>query len=195
MGRISSLFQWYGSFIGDCSNIVYLILNLFSHQNEIPRNLFVIKMGRTKTQYFSKLIDEKECNTTFDHLVKTIQWEDGIRSKKGFTRFAKAMSFGQDKQVDSLIERALEPLHKDWIILGIYLNYYLDGSNWTPAHSHPKQTQLIISLGATRTLKVGTKDYKMSNGDVIVFGSSTHSIPIEDTKDARISIATFMVPI
>ena len=81
-------------------------------------------------------------------------------------------------------------LHNQYQILGIYLNYYKDGNHYTPSHSHKGMTQLVVSLGTSRTLKVGFKDYRLNNGDAIVFGSSTHSIPQENTNEGRISIAT-----
>ena len=83
------------------------------------------------------------------------------------------------------------------------LNYYKDGTHYTPSHSHKGMTQLIISLEATRTLHVGSKDYRLNNEDVIIFGSSAHSIPIDSSLlntntlvdiVGWISIATIMQP-
>ena len=55
---------------------------------------------------------------------------------------------------------------------------------------------MIISLGATRNLIVGDTTYTLNSGDVVIFGSSTHQVPIQQTvNDGRISIATFMIPI
>ena len=43
------------------------------------------------------------------------------------------------------------------------------------------------------SLKIGTKNYNMSSGDVIIFGSSNHGVPIEEeVTEGRISIAVFM---
>lgn len=96
----------------------------------------------------------------------------------------------------SAIARVVSAIKMSNIIDGIYLNYYRDGNDWAPSHSHPGETQLIISLGATRSLKIGTKTYEIGNGDVIVFGSSSHSI-IQDPSitEGRISIATFCHPL
>ena len=66
---------------------------------------------------------------------------------------------------------------------------------WTPNHSHKGTHQLVISLGTSRTLQVGNKDYLMENGDVILFGSSMHGIKPDQSVNGRISIATFMVPV
>jgi len=140
---------------------------------------------------------EKDFALAFFHMLKeNVQWDEGIRSKKGFTRKAKALAPGDIPEVDYIITHVLEKLGKtNYLLLGIYLNYYENGNMWTPNHSHPGTHQLVISLGATRTLTVGKKDYKMENGDAIIFGSSIHGIPKEETvTEGRISIATFMKP-
>lgn len=79
---------------------------------------------------------------------------------------------------------------------GVYLNYYRNGEMWTPNHSRPGTHQLVISLGATRTLEVTKKKIPMKNGDAILFGSATHGVPKEpEITTGRISIATFMRPV
>lgn len=135
-------------------------------------------------------------------MAENVTWVKGIRSKNGPTRLVKPIDLAQDDDISqtikSVVISALDsiPLQYNYAILGTYLNYYKDGSMYTPNHSHPKQHQLVISLGATRTLKIGQKEYKMANGDVILFGSSTHGVPIEPSvKEGRISIATFMIPV
>ena len=76
------------------------------------------------------------------------------------------------------------------------MNYYLNGEHYTPNHSHPKMIQVIISLGTTRILNIGKKEYKSSNGDVFIFGSSIHGVPKQlEIKDGRISIALFCSPL
>lgn len=93
------------------------------------------------------------------------------------------------------VARKLQSYFK-YVVLGVYLNNYEDGDMYTPAHSHPGQHQLVISLGATRTLNVGSKSYEMNNGSAIFFGSATHGVPREPAiKEGRISIAVFMSPI
>lgn len=71
---------------------------------------------------------------------------------------------------------------------GAYLNLYRDGRD---IHSH-QTAQIVISLGATRVLKVGSKEYSTENGDMIIFGKSNHELlPDETVHTARISIALF----
>ena len=62
----------------------------------------------------------------------------------------------------------------------------------TPSHKHDGQTQIILSLGTTRTLIINSKKYDSNNGDIFIFGSQIHSIPKEhNITDGRISIALF----
>jgi hypothetical protein len=149
-----------------------------------------------RTIYLPHALDADRCTASYDYLASNIQWDDGVPSRtKGFTRFAKAMNLGEDSVVTDLVTDGLKAVGGDWDVIGLYLNYYLDGSNWTPTHSHKGTAQLIISLGATRTLTLAKKDFALANGDVMLFGAGIHSIPLApDVKDGRISIATFMVP-
>lgn len=151
-------------------------------------------MARTKTEHFYRMIEEDEATTIFNHLRCNIQWEEGIRSKSGPTRKAKSMDFGIDDILDYIIIKILAKLDVDTSsVRGIYLNYYRTGSDWTPNHSHPGMKQVVISLGADRVLTMGSKNYVMSNGDVIVFGSSIHGVPKDpNCTQGRISIALFV---
>lgn len=148
-----------------------------------------------KTTFVEHLIDADTANALFTVLRDEIPWEDGIKSKSGFTRKAHSCNMGNYPQVDSLITQALDKLAQTdaYAIFGIYLNYYRNGEDWTPSHNHPGTQQIVISLGATRTLNVAKKSYQMSSGSAIIFGSSQHGVPKEPTVlEGRISIATFM---
>lgn len=103
---------------------------------------------------------------------------------------------GEIPELDDLINITLSELTQtEYVIHGIYLNFYENGTHYSPNHSHKGTHQLVISLGETRTLKVANKDYVMDNGDAIIFGSSIHGVPKDNTVNGRISIATFMTPI
>jgi hypothetical protein len=151
----------------------------------------------TRTEIFPSLITADTATFAFEYLRDTIKWESGIKSRKGFTRLAKSLDVTEDEVVYSLINSALKGMSKgknklrSLAIYGLYLNYYKDGSMWTPNHSHPGTTQIIISLGATRTLNIAKKSYQMTNGDVAIFGGSIHGVPKDETTDGRISIAIF----
>ena len=133
----------------------------------------------------------------YEHLRDTVKWVEGIRSRKGFTRKAAYWYMGKDSKVDAAIMQGLDAVAKyHYAISHVYINYYEDGDMWTPNHSHKGTHQLVISLGTTRTLEIGKRSFPMGNGDVIIFGGSTHGVPKEPSiTDGRISIATFMVPI
>lgn len=152
---------------------------------------------KCKTTFVKGVIDEKDSNNLYKYLEKHIKWEDGIKSKKGFTRKAKALNYGDNKKIDEAIDEALSKLTDTrYHIIGVYLNYYENEEMWTPNHSHKGTHQLVISLGDSRTLQVAKKEYLMEAGDAIIFGSSIHGIPKSDIpKGGRISIATFMVPL
>jgi hypothetical protein len=150
----------------------------------------------TRTEYFPSLIPADTATFAFEYLRDAIKWEEGVKSRSGFTRLAKSVSMDDDV-IRSLVETAVKGISEgknnieSLALFGVYLNYYKDGSMCTPNHSHPKTTQIIISLGGTRTLNVAKKSYRMKNGDVAIFGSSVHGVPKEDTTEGRISLAVF----
>lgn len=151
---------------------------------------------KCKTTYAEGIVDASVADFTYRHLADNIQWEEGIRSRKGFTRLAKALGPGDDEMVDQLIAAALEELAQyTYTMRGIYLNYYKNGEMWTPNHTHPGTHQLVISIGEPRTLTIAKKDYLMQNGSAAIFGSATHGVPKSDTKEGRISIAVFLEPV
>jgi len=82
--------------------------------------------------------------------------------------------------------------YKSLNIVGCYLNYYENEKHYTPSHKHLKTIQIIISLGATRTLLINNKKYNSNNGDVFIFNEQIHGVPVEKNKNnSRISIALF----
>jgi hypothetical protein len=153
-------------------------------------------MARVLTRHLSNFLPSDEGWALYYHLQEVITWEAGIPSRKGPTRLAKSIDLDQYPEITAVLARALKHLYPEKEtagVYGVYLNYYRDGSMWTPNHSHKGSTQLIISLGATRVLKVGKKDYSLQNGDVIVFGSSVHGVPAQpEVQEGRISIAVFL---
>lgn len=99
-----------------------------------------------------------------------------------FTRLAKSIHPEDDDVVASAVETGLTKLGIKMKLHGCYLNYYKDGTFYTPNHSHPGTVQMVLSFsepGGERTLKVGKKDYLMQNGSGIVLGSSSHGVPKE----------------
>lgn len=151
-------------------------------------------MKSCKTTFKKGVLDKNFATSLYNLLENGIEWDEGVRSRKGFTRKAKALHLGMIPVIDEAIAIALSSLTNiSYEVEFIYLNYYENGEMWTPNHSHSGTHQMVISLGCSRTLQVTKKDYVMENGDVILFGSAIHGIPKEpNVKEGRISIATFM---
>lgn len=149
-----------------------------------------------KTQYFKEVFDKDNSVEMFNYLRYNTQWEEGIRSKKGFTRLAKSINPSEDDIILNILVTAFKKLNlKNLFVYGCYLNFYKDGEYYTPNHTHPGTIQLVISFnedGRERILTVGKKDYLLENGSCVIFGSSAHGIPKAKDKKGRISIATFM---
>ena len=162
---------------------------------EIPP---IIKKKYQSTQYFSKLLTSQESNTIFQHLIDTIKWNKGVYSSKAgkHTRLAKALSLSDDAKVKWAVLESLKRMNlTDYVIYGVYLNFYRDGEDYTPQHKHEDTTQLVISLNEVdgdRDLTIGKTKYHLGNGDAIIFGGSIHGVPKQPNRKRRISIATFM---
>lgn len=154
-----------------------------------------------RTFHLQKVISDEVGLVLYEYLKASVIWEEGVKSRKGFTRYAKAMSFEELStnlidEFPSVILNLIEVIDKYSVrqnCIGVYLNYYLNGTNWTPNHKHKNTTQIIISLGATRTLTIANKNFQSRNGDIFVFGSAIHGVPIEEVSDGRISIALFNI--
>lgn len=156
-----------------------------------------------KTILHPKLVDTDTATALFDYLLQNVPWIDGIYSSKlkRVSRKAYFCDFGnRNSEIDNVITELVISklsqlgLHHEYAILGVYVNYYRDGHDIAPMHNHPKQTQMVISLGATRNIVIVGKTYTTENGDVIVFGSGMHAVPeMPEVTQPRISIATFMV--
>ena len=156
-------------------------------------------MKRTVTSYHPQFFTQEESTDLYNKLKSRLLWKDGIYSSKAKCTTRKAHTMDaipetiEEAEIHSFIARAFTSVGIDKGISGIYVNYYRNGNDWAPAHSHPGHTQLVISLGAERELKVGKKTYSMSNGDIIIFGSSIHEVVRDSTiTEGRISIAVFI---
>lgn len=152
-------------------------------------------MALTYTRHIDNILDQDEGYKLYFSLVDTIPWQDSIKTRHGgFTRKGYSIEFGRHSELDHAILTSLLNfgISKDKV-LGVYLNYYQDGDMYCPNHSHKGTRQIVISLGATRTLNVSNKSYNMQHGSAIIFGSSMHGVPREPgIKDGRISIALFI---
>lgn len=155
---------------------------------------------RQKFHHLKGHIDPDSCDRLYDFLKDNVKWGEGIKSKNRHTRSAapydldEFMEFIYDfpDVIDKVIA-VVDTLSERKVCEGLYLNYYKDGNDWTPNHTHPGTTQIVISLGGTRTFQYGKKNFPSENGDVLVFGSGSHGVPQEPAiTHGRISIAMFM---
>ena len=150
------------------------------------------------TQFFPQVFTKEEAKNIYQYIHDEIKWEKGIYSQhsKQTTRLAKSLSFEDNDLIKWAVVEAIKRMKiVNFIIYGLYLNYYRDGNDFAPSHSHKDTTQLILSFnedGGDRTLKIASKSYPLNNGDCIIFGSSQHGVPKETNKKGRISIAIFM---
>lgn len=153
---------------------------------------------RVKTMHVRSALTDEAATVLYQQLKDGLPWRDGIPSRRhGFTR--KACALDPERLPSNILDalrvaaNALGQSHA--FIRGVYVNYYENGTHWTPNHSHPGSVQWIISLGATRTLTVGKKQLSMANGDLALFGGGIHGVPREpDIHEGRISIAVFTDP-
>lgn len=155
---------------------------------------------RQKFHHLKGHIDATTCDLLYTFLRENVTWGEGIKSKNRHTR--SAAQFSEEEFVDFIsdfkvtVETIMDIIYtysERQTCAGIYLNYYKDGNDWTPNHTHPGTTQIVISLGGTRTFLYGKKEFESENGDILIFGSGTHGVPKEpEITHGRISIALFM---
>ena len=172
----------------------------FSEALHKLENLQINKSKRTLTKHYKTIISDSD--SIYTYLKTNVPWVDGIKNrKKLITRLAYAGGNSVlDTYIENLIITALQKIHNleeskdcEYLLLGTYINYYRDGNDYLPKHSHPGTLQFIISLGTTRVLTVGSKSYSLQSGDCMLFGSSSHGIVQDSTiTDGRISIACFL---
>lgn len=153
--------------------------------------------------YYPNFIPKSASSAVFETFLKITPWKDGIcsRTTKGKpSRKAYSVDMQATDNVNqsyvSFITGCMSQLdiNSEYAVLGIYANYYRDGNDCAPTHSHQGQTQLVVSFGASRKLIVKDKTFVMNSGDLIIFGPEPHSVPQQpEVTEPRISLATFMV--
>ncbi len=151
--------------------------------------------GRIKTQHFESILSHDQALALYLYLETTVDWEDSIPSRtQGQTRKGRAVTLFETPELSYVLDTILNKLSCTKAhVYGVYLNYYRDGNDFCPNHTHKDTRQVILSLGATRTLRVGAKNYRVKNGDAVVFGGSLHGVPKEpEVTEGRISVAFFL---
>lgn len=146
---------------------------------------------RFRTVYVPNYIDIVTQNTLYNSVCETFKnkWRPGPRS----SRLATAQPLDAVPGIYDVVTRIMQEYLPESAVYNVYYNLYLNGSMYTPNHSHPDTLQIIISLGpGIRTLNVGKKPYIQSPGTLTIFGSSTHGVPKEPhIIEPRIGVAIF----
>ena len=163
-------------------------------------------MEKCKTQIIKNAIPKETADNLYDYLKDNANWVESIKSRRdrengGFTRFGCLINIEEYPAIQVIVSEILDKVqknknHKGYIIGDVYLNWYKDGTMWSPNHSHKGVHSLVISTGVTRQFVLGKKIIDVENGDAVMFGSAIHGIPKQsEIKGGRISIAVFLVPI
>ena len=86
-------------------------------------------MKRCRNTFRKNILNDELSAMIYNYLRDAVIWEEGVRSKKGFTRKAKSLSpENTDPNIISLIDHCVSRLtNTNYLILGIYLNYYENG--------------------------------------------------------------------
>ena len=146
--------------------------------------------------FYPQVLTADESHNLYDYLKHKMPWKDGIRSRCGPTRQAIPVSLDDDDLIKWAVMEVFKRINLgNFVIFGLYLNYYRDGNDYTPEHRHKDTTQLVISLcepDGDRQLTVNSSTYMMGNGDIIIFDDQKHGIPKMSNRKGRISLATFM---
>ena len=151
-------------------------------------------MPRVRTSIHTGLVSPELAAAAFSYALANIDWIQ-LRtrtSKRWAATFPMAVLVAHEP-IQLIVVAVCAALDIPYTQLpSIWLNLYRDGNDSTPSHKHDSR-QVIISLGATRRLQVASKSYALASGDVAVFGSSVHSVPIQpEVSNERISIALFI---
>jgi len=76
----------------------------------------------------------------------------------------------------------------------IKMNWYPDGMAQVTDHRHDNWT-ILVSLGASRVLNVDYARVLMDDGDVILFGTQKHGVPVAaPTQGGRLSLVMMFSP-
>jgi hypothetical protein len=72
--------------------------------------LIILQMKSCKTTFKKQVLNQDFATSLYNLLENTIEWDEGVRSRKGFTRKAKALRLGMIPEVDEAIAIALSSL-------------------------------------------------------------------------------------
>jgi len=76
----------------------------------------------------------------------------------------------------------------------VKMNWYPDGVSQVTDHRHDNWT-ILVSLGASRVLNVDYARVSMDDGDVILFGTQKHGVPVAPpSQGGRLSLVLMFAP-
>lgn len=143
-----------------------------------------------------QILQYDESMSLYEFIRDNSPWNSGILSRTGVSRLQCHLSDCiQDVQdvVLNLVRIVLQKYEYVNTILGIYMNYYRNGSDYCPRHQHRGTKQIIISLGCNRPLNINGRNYPIQSGFCISFGEEYHSLNKCSVNEGRISIAIFYI--
>jgi hypothetical protein len=151
----------------------------------------------TKMVRLPNLLPESEADRYYSLLLEKIF----VPKIEPYNDPAHALQSGSEfvtlfPELFELLKEKIEFLRTEYKIRPTFFScnclYYPDGRASMFPHSHPAQTQFILSLGETRTLLVSGESIEMKTGDAVIFGPLEHEVPIEEhVTGGRISIVLF----
>jgi len=148
---------------------------------------------------------------TYDSLVKEVPWRqakvvarDLNTGELGLRYNEKGESLNAGRQVadysggldflDKLLQRVFSEMNIRDPQARIFMNFYTDGKDKVSQHRHDFWT-CLLSFGSPRILTVDGRPILMRDGDLIVFGTQNHGVPVmPDISGGRVSLVIFFYP-
>lgn len=109
---------------------------------------------------------------------------------------------GECEALDELVFKVVQDfnlpdpgaMHGDTARYTVKMNWYPDGMAQVTDHRHDNWT-ILVSLGAPRVLNVDYARVLMDDGDVILFGTQKHGVPVAaPTQGGRLSLVMMFSP-
>lgn len=96
--------------------------------------------------------------------------------------------------LDRVLQKAFSELNIRDPQARVFMNYYADGQEKTGVHRHDFWT-CLLSVGCPRILTVDNRPILLRDGDLIVFGTQNHGVPVmPEVTGGRISLVIFFYP-
>lgn len=148
----------------------------------------------------------------YDDILKGTEWKGSNARTRDFATGAYHLKYdrfgnirweghqgGKYKQGTSpAMDKAMQRLFHDYGIAdrtsGVIVNWYPDGQGNLGSHRHDCWTALF-SFGQERILTVDNTPLLMQDGDLVIFGTQRHGVPImPEVTEGRITLVVFFYP-